>query len=231
MLPGAVPAKSMEYSINPQLSRLSPIWEEFAKSSTGIKNFAVAKLDCSLHKEFCKSKKMRSYPTIKLYIEGLSIHFTGKRTQEEFFDFYKKAISQGDQGLMLLRTTSQVQQEEISKVAFLTTEGFSSSIQIGFWFVHFSAPWCGLCSSIAEEWRQLSLSHTSDYMHVSQVDCTEDKEVCLKEGINEYPSLVVYKDGHLADRYTGERTYSSLSKYLSDKFGIQGENQNCDKKT
>jgi thioredoxin domain-containing protein 5 len=50
--------------------RLAPTWEELGKALEGEDGVEVATVDCTTNKATCGKADIRSYPTLKLFLNG-----------------------------------------------------------------------------------------------------------------------------------------------------------------
>ncbi len=57
----------------------------------------------------------------------------------------------------------------------------------------------------------------------AQVDCTEEKETCQRQGVRGYPTLVLFEDGLVVTKYTGSRTLEDLSAFVTDNMAREEE--------
>lgn len=59
---------------------------EFAKAATSLKathpDIKLASMDCTVETETCKKMGVSGYPTVKFFMNGSPIDFTGDRTAE-----------------------------------------------------------------------------------------------------------------------------------------------------
>lgn len=86
-------------------------------------------------------------------------------------------------------------------------------------FVKFFAPWCGHCQEMAPEWEKLS-QLASDSLIIAEVDCTQQAQLCEKEGVVSFPTLLAFPIGtDESHQYQGERTYEAFKVFI-DKGGL-----------
>jgi protein disulfide-isomerase len=110
-------------------------------------------------------------------------------------------------------------------------------------FVEHFMPTCSHCQAFAPTWQTLyefyytsspiqsqskfSPPDTSSSVngfhgfynfHFARIDCTAFGDTCEKNEIKSYPSLMLYKNGHLLGKYTGEKTISALSHFVEEKL-------------
>ncbi|EFJ23205.1 hypothetical protein SELMODRAFT_99470 [Selaginella moellendorffii] len=85
------------------------------------------------------------------------------------------------------------------------------------WFIKFFAPWCGHCKRLAPTWDELGKAIESEAgVEVARVDCTVDRAVCEKAGVNAYPTLKIFYNGEEVKKYSGARDLDSLKKFAID---------------
>ena len=62
------------------------------------------------------------------------------------------------------------------------------------------APWCGHCQMMAPDWEELGEYMSKQEMPgvdltIAEVNCVENSVLCLKQGVDSYPSIKLYKPG------------------------------------
>lgn len=109
------------------------------------------------------------------------------------------------------------------------------------WVKHYS-PYCGHCKAIAPHWQTLyEFYATSDPLegltkggqpdlsspnsfhgfynfHFASLNCVAYGDVCQKNGIQAWPSFVLFKDGQVVEKYSGQRTMEAFSSYVEEKL-------------
>lgn len=97
----------------------------------------------------------------------------------------------------------------------LTEETFDEQIAVGHAFIKFYAPWCGHCQSLAPVWEELAKSFEhSDWLTVGKVDCTQFGQLCARNNVRGYPTLIYFTKGKKHEEYNGARDHSSLKQYV-----------------
>ncbi|CAO4361633.1 unnamed protein product [Caenorhabditis nigoni] len=84
----------------------------------------------------------------------------------------------------------------------------------GMWFVEFYAPWCAHCKRLHPVWDQVghSLSDSNLPIRVGKLDCTRFPAVANKLGIQGYPTITFFRNGH-AIEYRGGREKEALVSF------------------
>uniref|UniRef100_A0A8R1HRN8 Thioredoxin domain-containing protein n=1 Tax=Caenorhabditis japonica TaxID=281687 RepID=A0A8R1HRN8_CAEJA len=84
----------------------------------------------------------------------------------------------------------------------------------GMWFVEFYAPWCAHCKRLHPVWDQVghALADSDLPIRVGKVDCTRFTLVANKLGIQGYPTIIFFRNGHTID-YRGGRDKESLISF------------------
>ena len=93
----------------------------------------------------------------------------------------------------------------------------------GHTFVKFYAPWCGHCQEMAPEWEDLGESFQGKALPgvdltLGEVNCVEEALLCLKEGVDSYPTIKLYHSDGSVEDYLNARTFSRMKRYLAEKL-------------
>ena len=91
------------------------------------------------------------------------------------------------------------------------TEGFSDD---GSKLVLYYAPWCPHCKSLMPTWDQLKSESSGSNVSVEKVDCEANPEAAEEQGVNGFPTIVLFKNGE-ATTYEGDRSLDDLKKFIS----------------
>lgn len=106
---------------------------------------------------------------------------------------------------------------EDSAVVKLTSETFEDFIkENSLALVEFFAPWCGHCKTLGPQFVKAADALQEKDIPLAQVDCTEQQELCMSQGIRGYPSLKTFKDHDVANPkdYEGARSAEAIINYM-----------------
>lgn len=83
--------------------------------------------------------------------------------------------------------------------------------------VDFSATWCGPCKMLAPVFHELAEEITDVDFFNADVD--ENRELAEKFSIQGVPSVLVFKEGTLADRSVGFQPKENLCRFIETQKG------------
>ncbi|KAL4169418.1 hypothetical protein KRP22_010338 [Phytophthora ramorum] len=93
------------------------------------------------------------------------------------------------------RDNSPLFTTEQCQVRTLNSESHTAMLQdsSAVWLVDYYAPWCPHCRQFAPAWEKAAAFYADRAnVNVAAVDCTQNSDVCNKEGILGYPSIKLY---------------------------------------
>ena len=81
--------------------------------------------------------------------------------------------------------------------------------------VDFWAEWCGPCKAIAPALEEIA-GEMSDSLSVAKVDVDSNPSTPARYGIRGIPTLILFKDGEVADTKVGALPKAKLTAWLRD---------------
>lgn len=78
--------------------------------------------------------------------------------------------------------------------------------------VDFWASWCGPCKMIAPEVQQIADEHPE--IKVCKINIDEEGELSIKHGVMSIPTLMIFKDGQVAQTAIGYRKKDEIEELL-----------------
>jgi len=99
------------------------------------------------------------------------------------------------------------------------TNGFSAVKEAGddkLYFVKHYAPWCGHCKALAPTWEKLAEEMATKHPEVivAEVDCTVDRPTCTENGVQGFPTVLLFRGGKLLDEYNGNRKQDDMMQWV-----------------
>ncbi|XP_017061605.1 thioredoxin domain-containing protein 5 homolog [Drosophila ficusphila] len=213
--------------------RLAPTWEELAKELVKEPSVAVSKIDCTQFRSICQDFEVKGYPTLLWIEDGKKIEkYAGSRDLSTLKTYVEKMV-----GVAPVKTEEKAEDQAEEKAGDEKEAGseedaakklipqqitgeaeFDEAIAEGVAFIKFYAPWCGHCQKLQPTWEQLATEthQAQSNVKIAKVDCTapENKQVCVDQQVEGYPTLFLYKNGKRQNEYEGSRSLPELQAYL-----------------
>ena len=89
-----------------------------------------------------------------------------------------------------------------------TISGASAPVVIDFW-----APWCGPCKAIGPIMEELA-EEMGDAVKICKVNVDDNSEIATKFEIRAIPTILIFKDGQLAETVVGLTSKEDLKAKL-----------------
>lgn len=104
-----------------------------------------------------------------------------------------------------------------SDVLVLTEDNFQSTLdENDKILIEFYAPWCGHCKRLMPEWAEAATA-LKGTAPIAKIDCTAEKDVCSKYGVQGYPTIKFFNAGEASD-YTAGRTADAIIKFVKSRM-------------
>ena len=105
------------------------------------------------------------------------------------------------------------------KISHLTSATFKDAIATATTpvLVDFWAPWCGPCKMIAPILEELA-GELDGKLAVRKVNVDDSRDIAAQYGIRAIPTLLLFKDGKLADQYVGMMDKATLKSKVEAKL-------------
>jgi len=101
----------------------------------------------------------------------------------------------------------------MAKPVTLTNSNFADTIKEGVTLVDFWAPWCGPCRMIAPVIEELAEEYDGK-ASICKVNTDEEQEIAIQYGIRSIPTLIIFKDGQIADQMVGAASKQVFAQKL-----------------
>lgn len=205
------------------VQRLAPTWEELASELIKEPDVTISKIDCTQYRSICQDFEVKGYPTLLWIEDGKKIEkYAGARDLATLKSYVEKMIGTPSTNNNDLDDATKEAQDEAKKQTVQQLNGseeFEKAIADGIAFVKFYAPWCGHCQKLQPTWEQLATETLG--VVIAKVDCTspDNKEICIDQQVEGYPTLFLYKNGKRQNEYEGSRSLPELQAYVKKFIG------------
>ncbi|KAH7930318.1 thioredoxin-like protein [Leucogyrophana mollusca] len=99
----------------------------------------------------------------------------------------------------------------------LTPQTFKETISKGVWFIEHFSPYCGHCRKFEPTWMKLVEEFEKPggpKIHLAQVNCALNGDLCSENGVTGYPQMNLYQDGKYQETFKDSRDFDILLDYL-----------------
>lgn len=99
-------------------------------------------------------------------------------------------------------------------IVYATEASFADDIKEGTVIVDFYADWCGPCKMIAPVLEQIAAEHAD--IKIVKLNVDENMSVAQSHEVRAIPTLLVMKNGEVADRKAGFMPKDQLVKWVQE---------------
>ncbi|KAI0759740.1 thioredoxin-domain-containing protein [Trametes elegans] len=135
----------------------------------------------------------------------------------KLFSLARLSFSLLASSVILASAAAPVESAE-TELLVLTPDNFQSTISEGVWFIEHFSPYCGHCRKFAPTWTQLvqqTEQKADPGIHLAQVNCAVNGDLCRKNGIEGYPQMNLYRNGKFVETFAQSRTLEILTEYIN----------------
>ncbi|HWL14974.1 MAG TPA: thioredoxin [Opitutus sp.] len=106
------------------------------------------------------------------------------------------------------------------QIAQLTTESFKTTVNSASTpvLVDFWAPWCGPCKAIAPILEELA-TELNGKLQIAKVNIDDHGEIATEYGIRAIPTMLLFKNGQVAEQLVGMMPKAALKAKLAAHVG------------
>jgi len=179
----------------------------------------VGKVDCTVEEKLCTRFNIQGYPTLKFYNrdDRKLYDYNGDRSLNSLIEFSEGGFTKAASNpIHLEKAAAPESPDVISDVVVLTDSNFDTLTKGGHWLLDFYAPWCGHCKRLAPTYEQLA-TQLKGKVNVAKIDCTVEREVASRFGINGYPTIKFLADGILYE-YSGDRSVTDFVQFVTERY-------------
>jgi len=98
-----------------------------------------------------------------------------------------------------------------TNIKTLSSKNFKTQVKSGLVMVDFWAPWCGPCKMVAPTLNSIAETE-SKKVKVAKVNVDKEQQLASKFKIRSIPTMVIFKNGKEAKRFTGIKSKKFLMK-------------------
>lgn len=196
---------------------MKPHYNEAAKIISDEESPAgvLAAVDATAERELATTYGVDGYPTIKYFSNGKELYDYGyPRTTEGFVEFMKNPQPPPEKE----KDWSEME----TGVHHLTDETYNAFIKkTKHLLVMYYAPWCGHCKAAKPHFIEAAQELKSDKKTaLAAIDCTKYRQICDKNEVQGYPTILYMSYGKKSFKYMGPRDSSGFIEFLRnpDKY-------------
>jgi len=105
----------------------------------------------------------------------------------------------------------------ITYVTELNNENFNEKISSGVVLVDILAEWCVPCKMLSPIINEVG-AHFGESILVGKLDADANSEVVKELGIRNIPTVLIYKDGEIVDRFVGVKPKNEIIQLVEKQL-------------
>ncbi|CAD6996828.1 unnamed protein product [Ceratitis capitata] len=195
--------------------RMKPEYEKAAVTMKERKIPGVlAALDATKEKEIADQFKVRGYPTLKYFVNGVFKFDVNVRDAAKIIEFMRDPKEPPPPP----PPEKPWEDEEDTEVIFLNEDNFNTLLKRKkHSLVMFYAPWCGHCKKTKPEFSAAAEALKDDPRVVfAAVDCTKHQSLCQSHGVNGYPTIIYFSYLKTKADYSAGRSSKDFISYMTN---------------
>jgi thioredoxin 1 len=104
----------------------------------------------------------------------------------------------------------------IAYITELNEQNYNDFTNSGLVLVDIKTEWCGPCRVVGPLVDQISSEYKEKGLSVGKLDADEAKDLIRELGIRNIPTLLVYKNGEIVERNTGNVTKEKIEELINN---------------
>ena len=104
----------------------------------------------------------------------------------------------------------------IAYITELNEQNYNDFTNSGLVLVDVLTTWCGPCKVVGPLVDQISSEYKEKGLTVGKLDADEAKDLVRELGIRNIPTLLVYKNGEIVERNTGNVTKKEIEELIKN---------------
>uniref|UniRef100_A0A6P4E1T7 Protein disulfide-isomerase A5 n=1 Tax=Drosophila rhopaloa TaxID=1041015 RepID=A0A6P4E1T7_DRORH len=196
--------------------RMKPEYEKAAlemkqKKIPGL----LAALDATKEPSIAEKYKVKGYPTVKFFTNGVFKFEVNVREASKIVEFMRDPKEPPPPPPP---EKSWEEEEDSKEVLFLDDDTFTSTLKRKkHALVMFYAPWCGHCKHTKPEFTAAATALQDDpRVAFVAIDCTKLAALCAKYSVRGYPTILYFSYLKTKQDYNGGRTSKDFIAYMNN---------------